>query len=197
MVLIGIQYLHIKELSMNMNKFIQLIRNTTKICKTLCLMGIIFLSGCVIPGKRNYTLENNSENSICAYIATGFYEFGPTAYPDTVLPKDRQITGRLLSELISTEILPSSKMKWPPLLNNHRHLGERLPLDTLSVFILSFDTLKKYGYEDVRVHNRIMVRYDLSYDEVRDMNWDFYYPPREFMKNMKMYPPYSEIMKKE
>ena len=182
---------------MNMNKFIQLIRNMTKIGKPFCFMLFVLLSGCYIPGENNYTLENNSEKSICAYIATGFYEFGPTAYPDTLLPKDRQITGRMLSELISEEILPNSKMIWPPLLYEHHHLGEKLPLDTLSVFVLSYDTLRKYGYEDVRVHNRIMVRYDLSYDEVRDMNWTFYYPPQEFMKDMKMYPPYSEIVKKE
>ena len=167
----------------------------------LSLLAILDNCGCggVMNDIIDYTIYNDSENTISVYIADGT-EYNPSAYPDTILPCDRQVgfPPKYISEVLKERsISPHKPIHIISTYNQESSHEKKLYFDTLSVFILSFDTLKKYGYEDVRVHNRIMVRYDLSYDEVRDMNWTFYYPPREFMKDMKMYPPYSEIMKKE
>lgn len=62
--------------------------------------------------------------------------------------------------------------------------------DTLSFFILSPDTILKYGWEDVRKNYRILKRYDLSYSDVESLDFKIYYPPTQAMKHMKMYPLY-------
>ena len=135
----------------------------------LLLIGCC-ITGCrLIPGVKSYEVYNLTNDTIVAYFATGFYVFGPTAYPDTLLPEDRtwvlERTNRQiqLSECISeTVVPPHTRDGSAPVLYKNGRLGEVLPRDTLSVFIISKDTLRKYGYDDVRRNNRILVRYDLS-----------------------------------
>jgi hypothetical protein len=74
------------------------------------------------------------------------------------------------------------------------YLQERLPKDTLSVFIISCDTLNKYGYDVVAKENRILVRYDLSIPDLERMNYNIPYPPALWMKETKMFPSYDEVI---
>ncbi|MCR4773506.1 MAG: hypothetical protein K5854_04030 [Prevotella sp.] len=72
--------------------------------------------------------------------------------------------------------------------------AKRLPKDTLSVFIISCDTLNKYGYDVVAKENRILVRYDLSIPDLERMNYNIPYPPALWMKETKMFPSYDEVI---
>ena len=58
--------------------------------------------------------------------------------------------------------------------------------DTAWVAIVSLDTIKKYGWEDVRVNYRVLVRYDLSYQDFRHLDLVVPYPPSVEMSHIKM-----------
>lgn len=64
------------------------------------------------------------------------------------------------------------------------------PSDTMHFFILSSDTLDKYGWEQVQGDYNILVRYDLSLQDLYTLNFRIVYPPNEVMSNIKMYPSY-------
>jgi hypothetical protein len=58
------------------------------------------------------------------------------------------------------------------------------------------DTLNKYPWETIRQEYNILVRYDLSLQDMnmlRNRNGDteIQYPPDSRMRDMKMYPPYE------
>jgi len=64
--------------------------------------------------------------------------------------------------------------------------------DTLCIFILHPDTLKIYLFlEEINKNYNILRRYDVSLQNMRQLNWTIVYPPDETMKNIKMYPPYG------
>lgn len=65
-----------------------------------------------------------------------------------------------------------------------------LPADTLSIFIFSYDTLRKYDWETIRKEYKILKRYDLSLPDLRNLNWKVVYPPTREMENIKQFPPY-------
>lgn len=168
--------------------------------KYLLYLFVLFLVSCKFPVHRGYNITNLSRDTICVYFATGYYLMGPTAYPDTLLPLDRQLQDdgwpfpRMLSQELEDDwILPCSKRELYDRLLwiDDRNHGEVLPHDTFSVFFISKDTLRKYGYDDVRENNRILVRYDLSRQETEMLGYSFTYPPQEIMRNMKMSPPFS------
>lgn len=168
--------------------------NNIRIKATLLLLLSLLLCGCpsAIPGESCYYINNNSDECIAVYFATGSHEFGRTAYPDTLLPPDYKMRSRMLSEhLLVSEVYPHTRSSSDPVLYDDGYLGEVLPRDTFSIIILNSDTLRKYGYEDVRRNNRILVRYDLSSYEARYvLKYEFPFPPKPIMRDMKMTPSY-------
>ena len=139
--------------------------------------------------------KNETADTLRLYIAEGFYTDTPTAYPDTLLPADRIIKvsnyrDAPLSERLGW-VYPYSEGPAIHLLGTdpEKALRDRLPADTLSVFIISADTLSKYGYDEVAKNNRLLVRYDLSISNLKRLGWTIPYPPTEQMKGMKMFVP--------
>jgi hypothetical protein len=161
-----------------------------KLTKTiLIIINVILLasaSKCKLSmeeTKYPWYLINQENYSIKSYLAFGYYDFSPSAYPDTILPIDNHIG--------MSEIKPNEKqLVWESL--NREDLIKSLPLDTLSVFIFHADTLNKYTWEKVRNDYKILKRYDLSLQNLQLLNYTISYPPSEKMKNMKMYPPYGQ-----
>ena len=64
--------------------------------------------------------------------------------------------------------------------------GKYAPLDSLRVYILDATVLE----QDLKY--KTLIRYDLSLDNLRYLNWTVTYPPGEEMKNIVMYPPYGK-----
>lgn len=62
--------------------------------------------------------------------------------------------------------------------------------DTIRIFVFSYDTLMKYDWEVIRSGYKILKRYDLTLKNLKDLNWSITYPPSEFMKDIKQFPPY-------
>ncbi len=69
---------------------------------------------------------------------------------------------------------------------------ENMVKDTLSVFFFHQDTLQKYKWQEIKDKYKILKRYDLSLNDLQNLNFSIPYPPDETMKNMKIYPPYKE-----
>lgn len=67
---------------------------------------------------------------------------------------------------------------------------ELLVSDTLTLFIFSYDTLQKYNWETIRTQYKILKRYDLSTQNLKQLKWAISYPPTEAMKDIKQFPPY-------
>jgi hypothetical protein len=110
-------------------------------------------------------IKNNAEHSIGAYFALGG-KLG-TLFPDTILPETKQY--------VITEIKPNtiyiydSGIKW-------EEIFLKLPKDTMSVYIFHTDTLYKYPWERIRDDYMILKRYDLSLEDLQDLNWAITYP---------------------
>ena len=52
---------------------------------------------------------------------------------------------------------------------------EKLPSDTLSIFIFSGDTIAIYDWQTIRSNYNVLKRYDLSYQDMESLNWTITY----------------------
>ena len=130
-------------------------------------------------------INNESADTLCVFLASGFV----SAYPDTIIPK-------YSTELGLAVICPNSILELLPGGNRlYKYIfKERLPQDTLSVFIFKLDTLIAYNWNIIRRDYKISVRYDLSYPDLKSLGFAIPYPPTEMMKDMKMYPGYGSVL---
>lgn len=104
-------------------------------------------------------------------------------YPDTI-PMVEDI------RVVTIDALSSRSIEWSGV--EWKYIYESYyASDTMSLFILSCDTLAKYSWDQIREDYNILVRYDLSLKDLYKLDFRIVYPPNETMKNMKMYPPYE------
>ena len=73
----------------------------------------------------------------------------------------------------------------------HHPSGDTMGIDTLIVFVINADTLATYGWECVKNNYLISQRYDVSLNDLQQLNWKLTYPPTVEMRNIKMWPPYG------
>jgi hypothetical protein len=112
-------------------------------------------------------------------------------YPDTMLSHDFFFTTIEPGETVSDAITNWGRN------NTMRALYEALPSDTICYFFIDADTIAHYGRINVCDDYRILVRYDLSVDDVEVLQETIPYPPSPAMRYMKMYPPYEEVLRRE
>jgi hypothetical protein len=139
---------------------------------------LLLFSQCKLgyDGGRYMDFYNNSGKPICYSM---LWEFG-ILYPDTILPEKNPNPYKF------------DKERHFSLAYNENDLFAKFPTDTMSIFFFDPDTLAKYEWETIREEYKILVRYDLSHNDLRKLNWRIYYPPTEAMKDMKMYPPFGQ-----
>ena len=145
------------------------------------LIPMIF-EGCCLPG-HNYCPQNRISFRVYNYSDANIVTLlmsGTLMYPDTMLP-----------EL-------SDKWDWYPtqtLQSDYHEFYKEENRDTLCLFILSPDTIAKYGWDKVREDYNILARYDLCVvpSELRKLDFKVSYPPAEVMKDVKMYPSYDYL----
>jgi len=183
----------------------------TLLLSTLCLMGCQFLAMDAEPHYMR-TIVNYSDFDIFTYQAANTSDC-PTVYPDTLLPaffntEDNRFfayndpeTGKETDTL--GIIRPGTYREdycsfWG---NTHprfqrEYFEKEFPAGYYSVFILSYETYLEKGWEGIRDDYDILVRYDLTYDNLEALNDTIPFPPSEAMKDMKMWPPYEEVVSK-
>jgi hypothetical protein len=72
-----------------------------------------------------------------------------------------------------------------------RFEGSLMPSDTIMIFVFATQVLESMPFPDVYENYLILKRYDLSLQDLQNLDWQISYPPTEEMKDMKMYPPYN------
>lgn len=142
------------------------------------VVTIISLTACPneSPNDRGFRFFNNSEFNVCTYIGGIDRKYGGVLYPDTAL--------------MNTNVMSGSTMKGESFFYSFNSNG----VDTMSLYIIDADTLKKYSWEEIRTGYKILQRYDLdvSVAALRKLDLKVTYPPTEAMKDVKMYPPYKK-----
>jgi hypothetical protein len=144
---------------------------------------LLALQSCVDDDYKHIWIDNRSPHDVSVYVATGFYGFGPTAYPDTLLPQNYDLSeygwkGKLEDWLKDYPVASFTKESVTPSMScdDNGVVTPRPPRDTLSIFIIDHDTLMKYGYDYVRQHNMILARYDVHWRNAWSMDYTFVYP---------------------
>ena len=178
----------------------------TLILVSLSLGGCPMDYGIPSPAPAVY-LENNSEHGIvvCWNYCFSYYIPDQIIRTDTLLPMqyysssfDEELDGPAPHNPLRFIIEPGDKSCVECLEGNPlEELYATLSHDTLSVFVLHVDTVRQYSWEQICADNNIVVRYDLSKEDVLSFkNHIVPFPPTEAMRDMKMWPPYEEIRKR-
>jgi hypothetical protein len=135
-------------------------------CKLILLGFVLFSWSCEnFPEKFDGILFVNESNTNVS-IYYGFGEFQGVAYPDTMLPLNKK--------LLQQDILSGTKKDFTTQ-TKIEVLFKSLPRDTLSVFILSTDTISIYSWDKVRLENKLLKRYDLSLGDLQKSGFTITY----------------------
>ena len=130
------------------------------------IIPIIILAGCSGTCKKNPFVERvysiKVENNSSQWINF----FDNRVYPDTLLPAAKPYYG---ASRPNSYAYIDSKSDWPDVF-------ARLPKDTLSIFILSSDTVNTFNWDIIRSQYKILKRYDLSLQDLKNSNFTITYP---------------------
>ena len=153
-------------------------------------------------------MRNDSDFDIFTYQAANTEEC-PTVYPDTLLPErfyqvfifDNPKKGEQ-TDTLGTIHPGTWRVDYCSYWGRtnprfqRKYFETDFPKGYYSVFFLSFETYLEKGWEGIRDDYDILVRYDLTYDNLKALNDTIPFPPSEAMNNMKMWPSYEEVIKK-
>lgn len=146
----------------------------------IVLISLIILgSGCekISYPKSSIGIVNNTDNDIEFYFAVG--GDGGIVYPDTVLP---------ISLDPPFQVAKARKIGYRDFGFSEKIIFEQLPSDTLSIYLFHPDTLAKYNWQEIINDYKILIRYDVSFENLSQLNWQIHYPPNELMEGVQMFP---------
>jgi len=130
-----------------------------------------------------YGFENTADYEISVYSLLCCPDYSnPILYPDTSLPFQRH---RFMPDIMPNHAVAIFAGSFPI-----DSTFEDYHVDTMSIFVISKDTLDLYGWDDVRNSYNILQRYDMSINDFNQLV-DLYFPPTEAMRGFKMWPPYG------
>lgn len=117
--------------------------------------------GCVdvvpMDSVASFTLENNTDRRLSFVLGKH--------YPDTLVPADNPI-----------RTMNAHDSRYVDVERNMERFFESLPRDTVSIFFLDADTVKKYSREAINEEYRILERRDLSYWDLVNSKSKVLYP---------------------
>lgn len=146
----------------------------------LSLFATLALSGCDMI--YSFGLYNNSEDSISVFCKY----YNDAVERDTLMPDGR----RYHNNYAEAQCLPKTKTSIEVYTNMNPFIffGDN-DNNRLDVFIISTDTLEKYGYEEVRKNNRALVRY--RFTRMQGLNLGM---RNKGPKNLVCYPPTEAML---
>ncbi len=124
----------------------------------LIIMSIILCSAScekIVDHAYYIKVQNSTNDTVLCYDSY--------SYPDTLISFDKPLLQTVTPQSYTKLI---SKKEWK----------EVLPKDTISIYILSKDTVNKYSWDKIRSDYNILKRYDLSLDDLEKQNWTVTYP---------------------
>jgi hypothetical protein len=102
-------------------------------------------------------VRNNTNDTLLFYESYN--------YPDSSIVQNKPILTRIYPKDYSHL---DSKKDWDEILVP--------PKDTISIFILNKDTVDRYSWDKIRNDYNVLKRYDLSLDDLKNLNWTITYP---------------------
>ena len=132
----------------------------------------------------NAVIKNESDKNIVILKLYYDYQKNPN---DTIIYDDFSVYELSMRSIKPKETL--SIIYW-----NKREKDVISAADTFSVHILDEEVVYEYSWKEVCNKYKVLCRYDLSGQDIINLNFTIPYPPSPEMKNMKMYPPYEEII---
>ncbi len=153
----------------------------------IVLFVLLLCSGCKKEyfDSNNASIKNMSDKNI---ILIQDYSFFDLRENDTIINEDYSIYEK------STRVLKPGNSYifkyW-----NQKKANAISSTDTFSVFILDEEIYYICSWLDICKNYKVLTRYDLSGDDIINLQFTVPYPPSAAMKDMKMYPPYEEIIK--
>ncbi len=171
--------------------------------KLYFLLMLFVLTGCPSPyweNRVNMVVTNNSDADIaCFFPRVSDYpleDYPYHVYPDTTITFAMHFVQFPFKAKATTEYV---------FLCYHdvAKVYEYYKTDTLSFFIFDNSLIEGTGlheWEKVAKNYDIMARYDFSLEDLRSLSVSnlsiaISYPPTPEMKDIKMWPPYEEIIK--
>ena len=169
-------------------------------------LGLLFLvytlQSCLLPNavmSIDIAVENNSDDTVSVYIAIWEYGRMSTKYPNEKLPQNIYIEA--IKDSLSNCIMKipphtSSYVwsdnvyglySWTDTETKYRKYFNDMKIDTLSFYFINIEAIQSYGYAYVAEHNMVLMRYDLSVSDMDSLNYWIPYPPKENMRNMKIW----------
>lgn len=133
----------------------------------LVFSTIILLANCCENMMEKWfyiRVANISQKAIM--VTAGYGRFLMNAYPDTTLPPSEPDLYKIEP---NKQINLRSGFEWEKVI-------EEMPLDTLSIYVFDADTLNTYDWVQVKEGYKVLKRYDLSLDDLKQMNWTITYP---------------------
>jgi len=130
-----------------------------------CLLGV-FSHSCeyLIKSDDRFSFVNSSQEDV--------YVSFDTLYPDTSIydpnPAFSPETNKVLAGETSKSVLR--------LRSNWEATFKDIPSDTLMVFVFDAQVLETTTWDTVKANYQILKRYDLSLQDVKDMDWTISYP---------------------
>ena len=123
--------------------------------------------------------QNNSSHAVGVYLNDD--EDYVALYPDTLISDFEERLG--IVENGKKERVAGGSATWESIFES-----SSVPSDTLSLFVFHVDTLAKYDWESIRKDYNILKRYDLSLEDLEQLNFTIIYPPDSSMEGVQMYP---------
>jgi hypothetical protein len=127
--------------------------------KILFFLGILLLKACEAPDVQHYfEINNNANHTISYYVGE--------SYPDTLIIQTKPVL---------KTVQPNSSFEesdW----GTWEELFSQIEGNKISVFIFHTDTLNKYSWEEVRDGYKVLKRYDLSLEDLKESDFIITYP---------------------
>ena len=178
--------------------------------KKLCLILMLFvLTACPSPywdDRVNIAVTNNSDTDIACFFPR-VWDYPVEGYPYHVYP-DTTIT--FARHFVQYPFKAKSTKDYVYLCyHDVAAVYEHYKTDTLSFFIFDNSLIDRKGMNDwewvqktwdnVAKNYKVMARYDLSLKDLRKFSVSntsiaISYPPTPEMKDVKMWPPYEELI---
>lgn len=145
--------------------------------RSLYILILLIISSCdeVYEEFSVITLKNNTGKLL--YYDIGTIESN-IVYPDTLLPNSRD---SMKLRPISGNVFTGNKTDWSERIN-------QIPSDTLSIYFFYSDTLDTFNWQEIKSGYKVLKRYDLSLEDLKQIDYKVSFPPTENMINIKQFP---------
>ena len=144
------------------------------------IICLLFNSSTCTLQYYTITVHNNTNHNISVLVS-----LGNPLYPDTLLPVPEHFS-RI------NPIRPGVTASVVPIETSFKQFIQFYGSDTIIIFIFHTDTLNKHTWDEIREGYKILKRYDISWQEMEELNGMISYPPTEAMRNIRQFPPFGQ-----